>query len=111
MKYQFKQDYSAAYYTPSGKAAKDFKKGDIIEAGTNPYATTTMEYPPPPIISVSTTLKGTMPNWSEVGTVWLDIPLSVLEEAKVEKKDDTLKKVAIIVGATALIWYIIYKVR
>jgi hypothetical protein len=72
--YILNQDFSQRFPIGlSGSGGVTFKKGQYIEATTNPYARNSNLY---------TTTKGQLPNFKMVGETWIELPSNILTKAK-----------------------------
>jgi len=70
--YRLKQDFSRRFpIGQSGSGGATYRKGEIIEASTNPYAKNSSLY---------TTYNGSLPNFDTVGQIWIEIPSDILEK-------------------------------
>ena len=70
--YRLKQDFSRRFpIGQSGSGGATYRKGQIIEASTNPYAKNRSLY---------TTYNGSLPNFNSEGQIWIEIPSDILEK-------------------------------
>ena len=132
-KFKFIKDFDAEFQTGKGTlGVQSFKVGDVIEGGNNPYDTNIYEVAP----DILTTLQGKMPNWDMAGQVWLPIPFDVIEEVSADTPikvgndiirphlDEFMKPITndkkpltntqkwmVVIGVTAVAYYILYKVN